>query len=53
VRDCLLAIKPFLVDGAILCGDDAFDERVIAGARDVFPDAEVIGERLWKAVYRT
>jgi hypothetical protein len=51
VRDCLAAIKPFLVDGAILCGDDAYDERVIAGARDVFPDAEVIGDRLWKVEY--
>ncbi len=51
VRDCLAAIKPFLVDGAILCGDDAYDERVLQGARDVFPDAEVIGERLWKVVY--
>jgi beta-1,4-mannosyl-glycoprotein beta-1,4-N-acetylglucosaminyltransferase len=52
VRDCLLAIKPFLVDGAILCGDDAYDARVRDGVRDVFPDAEVIGERLWKVVYR-
>lgn len=52
VRDCLLAIRPFLVDGAILCGDDAYDERVILGARDVFIDAEVIGDRLWKVVYR-
>ena len=51
VRDCLQAVKPYLVDGAILCGDDAYDERVIAGARDVFPDAEVIGERLWKVTY--
>lgn len=51
VRDCLLAVKPFLVDGAILCGDDAFDERVIGGVRDVFPDAEVIGGRLWRVVY--
>jgi hypothetical protein len=52
VRDCLLAVKPFLVPGAILCGDDAFDERVIAGVRDVFPDAELIGNRLWKVTYR-
>jgi len=51
VRDCLLAITPFLVDGAILCGDDAFDERVVAGVRDVFPEAEIIGERLWKVEY--
>ncbi len=51
VRDCLTAIKPFLVDGAILCGDDAYDERVIAGVRDVFPDADIIGERLWKVAY--
>jgi hypothetical protein len=52
VRDCLLAIRPFLVDGAILCGDDAYDKRVTAGVRDVFPDAEVIGDRLWKVVCR-
>ncbi len=51
VRDCLAAIKPFLVEGAILCGDDAYDKRVIAGVRDVFPDAEVLGERLWKVVH--
>lgn len=51
VRDCLLAVTPFLVDGAILCGDDAFDQRVRDGVRDVFPDAEVIGERLWQVVY--
>ncbi len=51
VRDCLTAIKPFLVEGAILCGDDAYDKRVIAGVRDVFPDAEVLGERLWKVVH--
>lgn len=53
VRDCLLAIQPYLVDGAILCGDDAYDARVIAGVRDVFPEAEVIGERLWKVVYES
>lgn len=52
VRDCLLALKPFLVDGAILCGDDAFDQRVRDGVHDVFPDAEIIGDRLWKVVYR-
>ena len=51
VRDCLTALRPFLVDGAILCGDDAYDARVRDGARDVFPDAEVIGGRLWKVVY--
>lgn len=51
VRDCLAAVRPFLVDGAILCGDDAYNEGVIAGVRDVFPDAEVIGKRLWKWVH--
>jgi beta-1,4-mannosyl-glycoprotein beta-1,4-N-acetylglucosaminyltransferase len=51
VRDCLAAVKPCLVNGAILCGDDAYAEGVIAGVRDVFPDAEVIGERLWKVIY--
>jgi hypothetical protein len=39
------------VPGAILCGDDAYDERVAAGVRDVFPDAEILGNRLWKVVY--
>jgi len=53
VRDCLTAIRPFLVDGAILCGDDAYASGVMAGVRDVFPDAEIIGERLWKWVHRT
>jgi hypothetical protein len=52
VRDCLTAIKPFLVPGAILCGDDAYDERVRAGVADVFPDAEIVNQRLWKVVYR-
>lgn len=51
VRDCLLAIKPFLVEGAILCGDDAYHEGVALGVGDVFPEAEIIGQRLWKVVY--
>lgn len=51
VRDCLRAVRPFLVDGAILCGDDAYDARVADGVRDVFPDMEIIGARLWKVVY--
>lgn len=51
VRACLLAVKPLLADGAILCGDDAYDARVIAGVRDVFPDAAVIGDRLWTVTY--
>jgi hypothetical protein len=51
VRDCLAAVKPFLADGAILCGDDAYDGGVLAGVRDVFPQAEVIGKRLWEVVY--
>lgn len=51
VRDCLRAVKPFLVPGAILCGDDAYDAGVAAGVRDVFPDMEIIGLRLWKVVW--
>lgn len=51
VADCLAAIRPFLVNGAILCGDDAYDARVADGVRDVFPDMEIIGERLWKVTY--
>jgi hypothetical protein len=52
VRDCLLAVKPFLVDGAILCGDDAFAEPVRLGVGDVFPDAKVMHDRLWVHQYR-
>lgn len=51
VRDCLRAIKPFLADGAILCGDDAYAEPVRLGVSDVFPDARVMHERLWMVKY--
>lgn len=51
VRDCLLAIKPYLVPGAVLCGDDTFHEDVALGVHDVFPNAEVVGGRLWQVVH--
>ncbi len=51
VRDCLQAIKPFLVDGALLCGDDAFAGSVQQGVLDVFPNAKVVGDRLWVVEY--
>lgn len=51
VRDCLTAVRPFLVDGAVLCGDDAYDANVMAGVRDVFPGAEIVGKRLWRWVH--
>lgn len=47
VRDCLLAVKPFLVPGAILCGDDGYASDVWRGVTAVFPDAELISGRLW------
>lgn len=51
VRDCLIAVKPYLVDGAILCGDDAYAESVRLGVADVFPTADVIGGRMWMVKY--
>jgi hypothetical protein len=51
VRDCLLAIKPFLVNGAILCGDDAYADGVRLGVQEVFPDARVMEGRLWMYQY--
>ncbi len=48
VFDCLVAIKPFLVSGAIACGDDAYADEVWRGACDAFGGGvEKIGERLW------
>jgi hypothetical protein len=52
VRECLQAVRPFFVDGAILCGDDAYADGVKQGVADVFPEARVIHERLWVVEYR-
>lgn len=47
VRECLEAIKPHLVPGAILCGDDAYAPPVLDATRDALGDVEVKGGRLW------
>lgn len=47
VRDCLAAILPFLVPGAILCGDDYFHSGVQRGVREVLGAAHDVGGRLW------
>lgn len=51
VRDCLIAIKPFLVPGAILCGDDGYSDPVWRAVREVFPQAKLLAERLWVVEY--
>jgi hypothetical protein len=47
VYDCITALRPFLVPGAILCGDDAYSELVWTAVQDALPGAEVMGKRLW------
>jgi predicted O-methyltransferase YrrM len=48
VYDCLVAIKPFLVPGALLCGDDAYADGVYRATRAAL--GESVGEinaRMW------
>lgn len=49
VHDCLVAVKPFLVSGALLCGDDGYADGVYRAVRDVFGEGNVrdVGNRLW------
>lgn len=47
VRDCITALRPYLVPGAILCGDDGYAEPVWDAVRDTLPGAEIVGKRLW------
>lgn len=48
VRECIEAIKPFLVPGAILCGDDSYAEGVWAGVTAALGDGvKDVGGRLW------
>lgn len=53
VHDCLQAIKPFLVKGAHLCGDDGYSDGVYRAVRDVFGSEAVreIGDRLWVVIW--
>lgn len=49
VRDCLQAIKPFLVEGAILCGDDYYAPPVHQAVQDALGEGvRDVGGRLWE-----
>lgn len=48
VADCLRAVLPFLVPGAILCGDDLYADGVYRAVHDVLgDDVKDVGGRLW------
>lgn len=47
VRECLEAVRPFLVPHAVLCGDDSYAPGVWNGARAVLGDIQEVGGRLW------
>lgn len=48
VYDCLRAILPYLVPGAILCGDDFYSDGVYRAVHDALGDGvQDVGGRLW------
>ncbi len=48
VADCLVAILPFLVPGAILCGDDYYADGVYRAVHDTLgPSVSDVGGRVW------
>lgn len=48
VYECLTAIKPFLVEGAIVCGDDLYADGVYRGVHDALGEGvQDVGGRLW------
>lgn len=47
VADCLRAVLPFLVQGAIVCGDDLYADGVYRAVHDVLGDVQDVGGRLW------
>jgi hypothetical protein len=48
VADCLRAVLPFCVDGAILCGDDLYSDGVYRAVHDVLgASVQDYGGRLW------
>jgi hypothetical protein len=51
VRNCLEAVKPFLSPARSCAVTMPMMSACDRGVRDVFPDAEVVGERLWKVTY--
>lgn len=47
VADCLRAVLPFLVPGAILCGDDLYADGVYRAVHDVLGNVQDVSGRLW------
>ncbi|HEX6293367.1 MAG TPA: class I SAM-dependent methyltransferase [Herpetosiphonaceae bacterium] len=48
VFDCLEAVKPHLIPGAILCGDDWYHREVMMAVTDALGErVQVLGGRLW------
>lgn len=47
VRDCLVAVQPYLVPGAILCGDDLYAAGVNRAVHELLPGVQDVGGRLW------
>ena len=48
VRDCLEAVKPHLVSGAVLCGDDYYGDGVHRAVNDALgAGVRDVGGRLW------
>jgi beta-1,4-mannosyl-glycoprotein beta-1,4-N-acetylglucosaminyltransferase len=48
VADCLRAVLPFCVEGAILCGDDLYSDGVYRAVHDVLgASVQDYGGRLW------
>lgn len=52
VHSCLTAILPYLVPGAILCGDDLYAEGVYKAVHELLPGLVDIGGRLWVWQYQ-
>jgi hypothetical protein len=47
VRDNIVAVRPYVVAGGIICGDDAHDDGVKRAVLDVFGDANVVATLWW------
>lgn len=48
VRDNIRAALPWLVPGAIICGDDAAHPPVLTAVVNVFPEAKVVATLWWE-----
>lgn len=47
VADCIKALLPHLLPGAILCGDDLYADGVYRAVHDLLPNVQDISGRLW------